>query len=468
MSQLNLWVDKVFKFLASLKLAIFVIISIAVISAVGTIIESRYNASYAQKVVYHSPYMYFVLALLCVNLLNVIIDRYPWKRHHLGFILAHVGIITLIIGSLMTKYLGVDGSLAIEQQQSARYVSLTETEFVAYGSFGEGAYKEMHRQPVDFLMSRPDPLKFSFLLGEKPLTIKKYYPFALRDSKVAASENPDAGPGLRVQLQNANVNMTQWLLRRNSQPYELHELGPATLVLASSSASYKYVSGNVLVLKVKDESHIDYEIYTRSKGGMTKKGRAKIGDSIVTGWMGLEVRLLKYFPKSDYKTEYIPRDRPTEMTTEAVLIDYNGRESWLGLNSNLQLFSEGVLFLVSFRNKLLDLGFDLHLDKFEVGRYQGTNRAMSYQSLVTVPGLGQNLISMNEPLKYKGFTFYQASFQEDPNTGRPTASILSVNKDPGRFVKYLGSLMIVLGTIVMFYFKHYRLKISQTLQNTGG
>jgi cytochrome c biogenesis protein ResB len=65
---------------------------------------------------------------------------------------------------------------------------------------------------------------------------------------------------------------------------------------------------------------------------------------------------------------------------------------------------------------------------------------------------------MNNPLKLNGFTFYQASFQENKQ-GQATTSILSVNRDPGRWMKYLGSLFIVLGTVVMFYFKRYRLKI---------
>jgi cytochrome c biogenesis protein ResB len=59
---------------------------------------------------------------------------------------------------------------------------------------------------------------------------------------------------------------------------------------------------------------------------------------------------------------------------------------------------------------------------------------------------------MNEPLKHGGYTLYQASFQQGP-TGEPIASILSVNYDPGRWIKYLGSLIICLGVIWLFYQK---------------
>jgi hypothetical protein len=59
---------------------------------------------------------------------------------------------------------------------------------------------------------------------------------------------------------------------------------------------------------------------------------------------------------------------------------------------------------------------------------------------------------MNEPLKHKGYTFYQSSFEED-KMGNPVTSVLTVNYDPGRWLKYIGCLLIVLGSILLFYFK---------------
>ena len=53
---------------------------------------------------------------------------------------------------------------------------------------------------------------------------------------------------------------------------------------------------------------------------------------------------------------------------------------------------------------------------------------------------------MNNPLKYDGFTFYQASYSQDPETGA-YSSTLSVNVDQGRPIKYLGSLLLVFGSI---------------------
>jgi hypothetical protein len=69
---------------------------------------------------------------------------------------------------------------------------------------------------------------------------------------------------------------------------------------------------------------------------------------------------------------------------------------------------------------------------------------------------------MNNPLKYDEFTFYQSSyFPLGPDL---YGSALSVNYDPGRALKYLGSLFIVLGSIWHFYIRRKKLKVPKSLK----
>ena len=99
------------KTLASLKLAVLVILSLAVVAAVGTIYESRFDAEAAAVIVYRSFWMYLVLGTLSLVLVAVMIDRWPWKIRPTGFVLAHIGILVLFLGGLITQNFGVDGSM---------------------------------------------------------------------------------------------------------------------------------------------------------------------------------------------------------------------------------------------------------------------------------------------------------------------------------------------------------------------
>ena len=439
------------------------------LSGIGTILEAKYDADYAREHIYQSPLMYILLSLLCVCLFNVIVDRYPWKRHHLGFILAHVGIILLCLGSLMTRLYGVDGSISFDIGQSNRFVSLRQRQLAVFASFADSPPVLVKSQPADFLMHPPTSEPIVWKIGHKTLTVKDYYNWALPDETVVPSKDPHSGPAVRVQLQNDRVNLAQWINRPIDEPYETFDLGPARIVLAAANAKYQYKGGNEIVLR--ELSHEDptdpvlnYEIYSRLAGNRrTSAGRIHIADVVPTGWMGIQLRLLRFLPKAEQRIIYVKKGHPNGLTTSAILVDVGGDEHWIGLNSTVRFFDHNVAYYVTYRNALLDLGFNMTLEKFTVGHYQGTDRAKSYRSLVQVAGYGPAKIYMNHPLKYKGYTFYQASFQQN-DQGQATTSILSVNRDPGRWIKYLGSALIVLGTIVMFYFKHYRMKIFSKTQ----
>jgi hypothetical protein len=207
---------------------------------------------------------------------------------------------------------------------------------------------------------------------------------------------------------------------------------------------------NEMFLVPKNSKQLQYIIFYKDQKQMSRQGVIEEGQKATTGWMGLEFHLLRYLPRAEEKFDFKAVDRPSQQTTSAIKVQYLDREYWVQLNDVLKMFTDDAVYILTYGNRRIDLGFDLALKQFEVGRYQGTNRAASYQSLVTTPVGEDVLISMNEPLKYKGLTFYQASFQDGPD-GKPVASILSVNQDPGRFLKYLGSLILSVGVIWLFY-----------------
>jgi len=58
---------------------------------------------------------------------------------------------------------------------------------------------------------------------------------------------------------------------------------------------------------------------------------------------------------------------------------------------------------------------------------------------------------MNEPYEQNGYKVFQASFDKTAD-GRDI-SVFSVAHDPGIGMKYVGSILLIVGIIIMFYFK---------------
>ena len=100
-------------FFASVKLAMVLLAVLIVATIAGTIYESSFDARVARAYIYNASWFNFWLLLLSANLIFSAFSRMPWKRHHTGFLLTHLGIIVLLAGALIGRLYGVEGSRTI-------------------------------------------------------------------------------------------------------------------------------------------------------------------------------------------------------------------------------------------------------------------------------------------------------------------------------------------------------------------
>ncbi len=100
------------------------------------------------------------------------------------------------------------------------------------------------------------------------------------------------------------------------------------------------------------------------------------------------------------------------------------------------------------------LGFKIKLDRFVLKKYPGSMQPSSFDSYVTVED-GKHSFSyhiyMNHILSYKGYRFYQADFDKDAK-----GSILSVSYDPGMYVVYFGYFLLIVGFLLVVFYKKGR------------
>jgi hypothetical protein len=101
------------------------------------------------------------------------------------------------------------------------------------------------------------------------------------------------------------------------------------------------------------------------------------------------------------------------------------------------------------------LPFRLELLKFTMERYPGSSSPSGFASLMRIYDGDQSFertISMNNVLDYKGYRFFQASFDKDER-----GTILSVNRDvAGRNITYTGYFLLVIGFVLNFLDKNSR------------
>jgi len=106
-------VDVIYRFLASLKLAVFSLASLAATLAYATFFESWYGAGAAQEYIYRSAGFAILLAFLGMNILCAALIRYPWKKRQTGFVVTHAGLLILLLGSFYSVRTADEGQVGM-------------------------------------------------------------------------------------------------------------------------------------------------------------------------------------------------------------------------------------------------------------------------------------------------------------------------------------------------------------------
>ncbi len=127
--------------------------------------------------------------------------------------------------------------------------------------------------------------------------------------------------------------------------------------------------------------------------------------------------------------------------------------TWLVSNaiSEVQSFKlNGRTYSLVMRQRRFYKQFALTLLDFRHDRYAGTDIPKNFSSHIRLVDFQRNenrevLISMNDPLRYRGFTFYQSGFDNNDKT-----SILQVVKNPAMLLPYIACGLVALGLVMQF------------------
>ncbi len=324
--------------------------------------------------------------------------------------------------------------------------------------------------------------------------LKRLYRFAsVGANKLIETEGPEPNPALELEIKKGGTSMREVLFYKFKN-FSINKDGVFGLRLqvsgdmASATAgkaqpatdlpqghpaisaggaqpggpSAPGPGGNLIQFWVNPQGDAKSAVVVLTKNGK-EVGRKEVheGEAYQTPWMGMVITLASIVKGGEFVQTAVPvaPQKGTELPPSAVEVHLKdgSKTFWLleGTSQDVQLMDRPAS--IFYGRKVLELPFALNLKKFTKHDYPGTETAMSYESLVEVNGDGHPvLISMNEPLKKNGYTLYQSSYVLQP--GQPPESIFSVNWDPGRPVKYAGSVILAFGIILFTLMRSRRWK----------
>lgn len=468
---------KVVRFFASLKLAVVTILALAIALAAATFLESLYDTPTAQYFVYRSSWFHALLALFGVNIFSVAMSRLPWKWRHTSFLLAHLGILILLVGSWVTDRYGIDATLRISEGETASAIEFENASLIL------SEKTKVESLPVPW---QPPSVKFkpvSVSATELPfrLTVDQYLSHADADITFVpdTASVPIAAPALHLKMVGGPMGISQDLWVWAGDPnWAKIQAGPSSLSIGARPAP---TAGRPqLAFTPQPDGSLKY--WAKGSDEHVVEGNLKsneiVGKLLEPGWKGgVHVTLLDWIPHAvshtNYKLSrmlYGKEAPPSAIHVKAVpfgpgMESIGPTEVWLGMGDRATLHLEKQEMDIGYFPRRSILPFSIKLDRFSVEHYEGTVDPSSYASRVTVIDQGGQkpvTISMNEPLDHQGYTLYQASYED--GQPRPVTSIFAINRDPGRIWKYLGSLLIVIGTFMLFAMKYWNKKKAPKIQ----
>jgi hypothetical protein len=221
---------KVFDFFSSLRLAVILLAVMGIVCIAGTIAESNYTARLAQRLVYKTVWFDFLICAIFSNVLFATLARYPWRISQVGFLITHLGVLTLLTGALISHRFGLDGQLMLNEGQAKDRIQLSNS-FIGIQEAGADVRHRFDTVEVEWgKPSREKPQVYEVKdLGLKAI-VDNFYP----DSEWGDTwrdNGPEENPAIHFAIDNTAMGrMAEGWLAPRMPSNRTMELGPASIV----------------------------------------------------------------------------------------------------------------------------------------------------------------------------------------------------------------------------------------------
>ncbi|TRX72680.1 cytochrome c biogenesis protein CcsA [Carboxylicivirga sp. M1479] len=439
---------KLFEFLTAYWLMGSLLLFLAAVLGVATFIENDFGTNASKALVYNAWWFELVFVILAINMLGNLIKFKSFSLKKLPGLVFHLSFLLIIVGAAVTRYIGYEGVMHIREGEESSDI-LSSEQFVNV-KVSDGAYSDTDEEHVLYSVVSPNEYSGSFSTPKGKLKLRStiYIPQAMSRSV----EKPGGKQVINLVLSAAS----------GRQEFSLFEGDEVKVGEHRVAFNPTQENGQTIVLSVKDgmpyykpsvEASM-MQMQTGTSQTFAADSLHKLFNGVLYSIADLRMVLSSYVESAVIEPVSVEGDQgrglPDAIKFVAELGDKRkdffvfGKKDVLG-----QVYTEeidGVQFEVSYGTKKIHIPFALHLNKFELERYPGSESPSSFASEVTLKdertGLVENRrIFMNNILNYHGYRFFQSSYDMDEK-----GTVLSVNRDWwGTMLTYAGYLLLTLG-----------------------
>ncbi len=461
---------KLYRFFASPRLAILLLLLFAIAMATATFVENDFGTATAWKIIYDSWWFELIMIGLGISFAINIYKYKLLRKEKWPILLFHISFIIILLGAGITRYTSYSGIMRIREGNASNII-ISDSNYLQV-RISDGNKTKIVQKQLDFSpISNND---FSIETDFNKLPIRITYDKFIADAVPQIVDDAEGGKAL-LQLVVSSGNGRQTVFLEEGEIESIGEHHHKIGYNAKGEGIINIVerNGDFSVLSPRD---LDFFIMASQTAGKIKKDSLQ-RMTLRTLYRDGDASFvpLSFHPKATItlKSESEKPKDNDRVKDDALIVNVQianqtkkcsllYREGFLPTTHPLEL--KGLTIQLSYGAKAQELPFSLQLNDFQLERYPGSTSPSAYASEVTILDKNKKIpyrIFMNNILDYKGYRFFQASYDTDE-----LGTVLSINHDTaGTWITYLGYLLMGLGMFFTLFGKNSRFRfINQKLR----
>ena len=451
---------KISSILFSTRLMALLFIVFAVAMGAGTFIESKYNTDTARIWIYNAWWFEVIMVFFMINFIGNIKRYQLLKKEKWATLMLHLAFIFILLGAFITRYISYEGMMPIREGATESQVFSDKTFLTV---FVDGEYKgEMKRRVFDKpLLLSPvtnNNFKLSGEFADAPFEVSYVNYIMGAKQKI----QPDAKGTLYLKLVEAGEGGREEHFLKEGEVQNIHNVLFALNKPTEGAININTKGANPTIqtpfegnfmrmadkLQGKVEKDIEQPLMMRSLYTIGEK-RFVFPDPATKGIMAYESN--NDFKAKTHEDALVLKIKAEGQEKEVTILGSKGK---IGEPQTVKIGNKDYSFF--FGSKAYVLPFKIQLNDFIATKYPGTEKSYSaFESQVTVKDSLETFnaqIYMNHVLDYKGFRFFQSSFDPDEK-----GTVLSVNHDFwGTNITYLGYFLLYIAMMAILFTKYSR------------
>ncbi len=431
-------------------LSVFFVIAIAS----ATFIEHFYTREIARVLVYDALYFEMLCFYYAALLIYHIFSKSFFKRKKYAALGFHFAIVFILLGAFVTRHFGEEGVLHLRENQAA--TSFFSSDNYVQIDINDGSKLQYLSKKASLTPFNKKSYKQNAEIDGETMQFRSIDYISNAEALYYSVENgiPIVFLNLIIQNQEYEIPLAEGEYLKNNA------ISLSTDISRPADINFRFVDDEIFFF-----SHHDVQMQKmKSDSGISlfPLDSVPLLNEYRYQTKNIEFAVAHYMPSAEIKYQSSTEEYYRDYDVAHFQINYKGESSRFYLpilnntkGSTYNIEIEGIKLSVSYGAKEIKLPFTVKLKRFLLESYPGSESPSAFISEMQIIDEEKNKhfdtqVSMNNVLDYRGYRFFQSSYDKDEK-----GTILSVNHDPwGKYISYFAYFLLFLSIILSLLSPH--------------